>query len=104
MIAGLIQGLNGTATRLRAPKSSSRGGELGRARAHFLRPLPPIPTPLAPPDPDITLSLQPLVERVYARSYYDRDIDYRQPLHPPLNPAEAAWLEERRPAARNGLQ
>jgi len=63
--------------------------------AHFLRPLPPIPIPLAPPDADITLTLQPLVGAVYARSHYERDIDYRQPLHPPLSPGEAAWLEER---------
>src|SRR5438876_8974540 len=51
-------------------------------QAHFLRPLPPLPVPLAPPDPDITLSLQPLVEVVYARSHYEHDIDYRQPPHP----------------------
>jgi hypothetical protein len=64
-------------------------------QGHFLRPLPPIPIPLAAPDPDITLALQPLVEAVYARSHYDRDIDYRQLLRPPLSPAEQAWLEER---------
>jgi hypothetical protein len=63
--------------------------------AHFLRPLPPLSIPLAAPDPDITLALQPLVEAVYARSHYDRDIDYRRPLHPPLCPVDAAWLEER---------
>jgi len=63
--------------------------------AFFIQPLPPIPIPLAPPDPDITLSLQPLVEAVYARSHYERDIDYRRPLHPPLTPAEVAWLQER---------
>jgi hypothetical protein len=63
--------------------------------AHFLRPLPPLPIPLAAPDPDITLALQPLVEAVYARSHYDRDIDYHRPLHPPLCPTDAAWLEQR---------
>jgi hypothetical protein len=63
--------------------------------AYFTEPLPPIPIPLAPPDPDITLDLQPLVAAVYARSRYDRDIDYRRPLNPPLNSLEAAWLEER---------
>ncbi|HEV3006783.1 MAG TPA: DUF4058 family protein [Pirellulales bacterium] len=36
--------------------------------AHYLRPLPPIPIPLAPPDPDISLALQPLIQSVYARS------------------------------------
>jgi hypothetical protein len=50
---------------------------------------------LAPPDPDIVLALQPLIEAVHARSHYDRDIDYRRALHPPLSPAEAAWLAQR---------
>jgi hypothetical protein len=63
--------------------------------AHFLRPLSPIPISLAPPDADITLSLQPLVEAVYARSHFDPDIDYHRPLNPPLGPAETVWLEER---------
>ena len=63
--------------------------------ATFTEPLPPIPIPLAPPDPDITLELQPFIGAIYARSRYGRDIDYRRPLQPPLSPAEAAWLGER---------
>jgi hypothetical protein len=63
--------------------------------AYFTEPLPPIPIPLAPPDADISLDIQPFVEAVYARSRYERDIDYRQLLNPPLSLAEAAWLEER---------
>jgi hypothetical protein len=63
--------------------------------AHFLRPLPNLSIPLSAPDPDITLALQPLVDAVYARSHYDRDLDYRRPLRPPLRAADAAWLEER---------
>ena len=39
--------------------------------------------------------LQPLVDAVYARSHYDRDLDYRRPLSPPFRPVDAAWLEER---------
>jgi hypothetical protein len=62
---------------------------------YLTEPLPPIPIPLAPPDPDISLDIQPFVHAIYARSRYERDIDYRQPIHPPLSPAEAAWLEER---------
>jgi Protein of unknown function (DUF4058) len=64
-------------------------------QAHFHLPLPEIPIPLAAPDPDITIALQPLVAAVYARSHYDRDIDYRRPLTPPLSEAEASWLEAR---------
>jgi hypothetical protein len=65
--------------------------------AFFTEPLPPVPIPLLPPDPDISLDLQPFVAAIYARSRYERDIDYRQPLTPPLSPADAAWLEERLP-------
>jgi Protein of unknown function (DUF4058) len=63
--------------------------------AHYLRFLPPIPIPLAPPDQDIVLSLQPLIGAVYSRSHYERDIDYRRQLNPPLYPDEVAWLTER---------
>ncbi len=64
-------------------------------RACSTRPLPEIPIPLAPPDKDVPLSLQPLIDAVYERSQYDVDIDYRQPLNPPLGAAEAACLDER---------
>ena len=64
-------------------------------RAHYLYPLPPIPVPLAAPDPDLTLELAPLIGAVYARSHYDRDIDYGIPLSPALNEAEVAWLQKR---------
>lgn len=63
-------------------------------RAYSTRPLPQIPIPLAPPDADVTLSIQPLVDAIYERSQYEADIDYRQRLNPPLSPAEAAWLEQ----------
>jgi Protein of unknown function (DUF4058) len=46
----------------------------------FNRPLPPIDFPLLDPDPDIALDLQPLMERIYGRSRYERDIDYSQPI------------------------
>jgi hypothetical protein len=59
--------------------------------AHFQRPLPPIPIPLASPDADLQLDLQPLVATVYARSRYVRDLDYS---HPPLTDDESAWLAE----------
>jgi hypothetical protein len=62
--------------------------------AYFYEPLPPIPIPLLPPDADIMLDLQPLVAAIYTRSRYERDIDYGQPLQPPLSSDEAAWLEE----------
>jgi len=48
-----------------------------------------------PPDPDISVATHPLIEAIYARAQYEVDIDYRQPLRPPLSPADQAWLEER---------
>jgi hypothetical protein len=63
--------------------------------AYSIKPLPPITIPLTPPDPDISLEVQPLVDAIYARSRYGYDIDYRRPLSLPLSAAEQAWLEER---------
>jgi len=63
--------------------------------ATFKQPLPPLVIPLLPPDPDLTVPIQPLIETIYARSQYDADIDYRQPLRPPLSPADQGWLHER---------
>ncbi|MGO8745097.1 MAG: DUF4058 family protein [Thermoguttaceae bacterium] len=37
-------------------------------RAYSTRPLPEIPIPLTPPDADLPLSLQPLIDAIYARS------------------------------------
>jgi len=62
--------------------------------AHFRTPLPEIPVPLAPPDHDISLALQPLVEAVYFRSRYGQDINYRSPLRPAPSPDDAAWLKK----------
>jgi hypothetical protein len=62
--------------------------------AHFVRPLPVIPIPLAPPDPDIPLQIQPLVNQIYERSRYARDIDYRKPCRPRLSDAETKWLDD----------
>jgi hypothetical protein len=40
--------------------------------AHFQRPLPNIPVPLASPEPDVTLNLQSLIEEIYTCSRYHR--------------------------------
>lgn len=61
-------------------------------RGHYRRPLPPIPVPLANPDPDVTLNLQPMLAAGYARSRYARSIDYSRPLNPPLTDEDATWL------------
>jgi hypothetical protein len=62
--------------------------------AFFDRPLPPIPVPLSKPDPDISLSLQPLIDTIWQRGRYGEEIDYTRPLVPPLSPEEAGWLKQ----------
>jgi hypothetical protein len=61
--------------------------------AHFQRPLPRLLVPLAKPDPDVPLDLQPMIDAIYQRSRYERSIDYGKPLIPPLDAAETAWLD-----------
>jgi Protein of unknown function (DUF4058) len=61
--------------------------------AHFQRRLPVIPVPLADPDPDLSLDLQPLLDGIYALGRYDERIDYARPLSPALPAADAAWVQ-----------
>jgi hypothetical protein len=63
--------------------------------AFMTTPLPVIPIPLLPPDADVNLDLQPLIEAVYTRSRYGRDIDYRRAIEPPLSEDEAECLKSR---------
>lgn len=65
--------------------------------AYCLRPLPEIPVPLSPPDADVCLALQPMIEAIYERSRYALDIDYRQRCRPRLDPTHAQWLQEHLP-------
>lgn len=47
------------------------------------KPLPTIPVPLLPPDPDAVLDLQAALTAVYDEAGYDLSIDYSQPPPPP---------------------
>lgn len=62
--------------------------------AHFHHPLPEVPVPLASPDADIPLALQPMIEAVYERSRYARRLDYQKALNPLLSPEESAGLAD----------
>jgi hypothetical protein len=53
--------------------------------------LPPLVVPLASPDPDLNLELQPLVDSIYRRFRYERRIDYSCRLSPSLSRKDAAW-------------
>ncbi len=73
-------------------ENAPRGGFY---RAHFREPLPTVPVPLAAPDPDIRLSLQPLVDSIYEGTRYHRLLDYRRPLQPPFAAEDERWFQER---------
>jgi hypothetical protein len=70
---------------------------------HSQLPSPSIPIPLAKPDPDIVIDLQAIFDSIYERSRYERSIDYRKPLSPPLDAHLTAWLQKQlRTKARGG--
>ena len=56
-------------------------------------PLPVVPVPLDPPDPDVALDLGAALRTIYDEAAYDLSIDYRQPPDPPLDGEDAAWAE-----------
>lgn len=57
------------------------------------QPLPDIPIPLKPGEPEPVLALQAVFDQLYDRARYATRIDYRQPLPPPKLPeAQQAWL------------
>jgi hypothetical protein len=63
-------------------------------RVGFRQPVPAVEIPLASPDPDVALAIQPMIDTIYARSRYYRNIDYSRPPTPPLSPEDATWLEQ----------
>jgi len=61
--------------------------------AFVTEPLPETAIPLVPPDDDVKLAIQPLVDAIFARSRYEADIDYGRRLEPPLGKEEARFLD-----------
>jgi hypothetical protein len=45
-----------------------------------------------PPDPDLVLDLQPLIDTIYGRSRHTRRLRADDPIEPPLTAEEAAFL------------
>jgi Protein of unknown function (DUF4058) len=64
------------------------------------RPLPAVCVPLAHPDPDLSVEIQPMIDGIYERFRYERSIDYARPLNPPLTSDEATWFERKLKAKR----
>jgi hypothetical protein len=58
-------------------------------------PLPAVPVPLLPPDPDVPLDLQAAVQACFDLVGYERLLDYSGPPPPPeLDDDDGAWVVE----------
>lgn len=58
-------------------------------------PLPTLPVPLLPPDPDVPLDLQAAVQACFDLVGYERLLDYTAPPPPPeLSAEDTAWVDE----------
>ncbi len=57
------------------------------------QPLPSIPIPLEPEDPDVVLDLQAAFTAVYDRAGYDYSLDYEGEVQPPLPETDAQWAK-----------
>jgi len=66
--------------------------------ASSLEPLPPISVPLLPPDADLKLSLQPLIDNIFAWSRYFVQMKYEEALEGLLTSDEVALT------SKNGTQ
>jgi hypothetical protein len=56
-------------------------------------PLPTVALPLRPPDDDVLIDLQQVLDATYERAHYADSVDYRRPVpEPRLRPADADWL------------
>jgi hypothetical protein len=59
------------------------------------QPLPTVPVPLLPPDPDVPLDMQAAVRACFDLVGYERLLDYASPPPPPeLSAEDAAWVDE----------
>jgi hypothetical protein len=57
-------------------------------------PLPIVPIPLLPEDPEVSLDLQAVFHAAYDPSLYDRRLAYDQQLLPPLATEDEVWLRQ----------
>jgi hypothetical protein len=58
-------------------------------------PLPTIPIPLQPPDPDVMLDLQEVFSTTFERGPYDRLVRYAMPVGLRVTEDRKQWIEER---------
>ena len=58
------------------------------------QPIPTIPFPLKPGEPEVQVDLQQVFSVAFHRGRYHRTLNYEAPLRPPLSPEDAAWRNE----------
>ncbi len=76
----------------------------GAWNVHLLElrsPIPALPVPLREGEAEVMLELQPLIEHAYRAGGHD-DIDYREPLDPPIHKGDAAWVDALLTTSRKG--
>jgi hypothetical protein len=78
------------------PEESPRGGIWAFRLAD---PLPTIPIPLRPPDPDASLDLKAILDRIYDEAAYEKFI-YHTPPQPALDAIQEQWARNYLPADR----
>lgn len=61
-------------------------------------PLPQIPIPLLPPDPEVPLDLAALYETTYDPGRYARRLNYQLPLELPVDRSLCQWAEALAPS------
>ena len=57
------------------------------------QPIPDLPIPLRPNEPEPILPLNQLLHELYVRGDYDLKLNYRQPPQPPLDPDDQLWAQ-----------
>jgi hypothetical protein len=75
----------------------SRGASRPRAKLYAFgasHPIPAIPIPLLPKDPEPSLDLSTVLHALYDRARFDLVLDYSKPPVPPLGEEDAAWARE----------
>jgi hypothetical protein len=75
----------------------SRGASRPRAKLYAFgvrQPIPAIPIPLLPSDPEPSLDLNAVQHALYERARFDLVLDYSKPPVPPLGEEDAAWARE----------
>jgi hypothetical protein len=75
----------------------SRGTSRPRARLYAFgvrHPIPPIPIPLLPKDPESSLDLNAVLHALYERARFDLVLDYSKPPVPALGEEDTAWARE----------